>query len=1021
MIEIRKHRKQEVARALAAFLITAAFAINPVLAHNDGAYSRDSTAAAYYPNWMSDIDDSLKLTELSLPGTHDSGAYKTGGVSVETQSMSIEEQLNAGIRAFDLRVGKTPLCPLHIFHGATCQIDLSLAAVMNTIPHWLASHQTETVVIRLKKEYGEPAFADVKALLQADYYYGGSSGETKENPTLGELRGKMFIMKNGWASTDVIGPKNWLSSTCAGSSNSAAEILSRTCQDEYSLSDALDLKRKYKEWVVPYFNRADDVLGANNFNRDALYINHLSAVATAFPFPYFIASGHSNWATSAPRLATGMTRGLIDTCSGDSNCMPEYPSVSCVDFFGLDGSETCTVAYEGMNRLALNYILDHVRYRTGIVMMDFPGEAIIKAIIDLNPWREAVVADAGGPYISTENLYVVPYPGPGLKAASEYCWDTDNDGDCDTDWISPAGALGDIQVNRADDYTGKITMIARDSNGFVDRDSALLWFRNYGNGFYSLPSNIFINEGQAARLAGTIWDPGLDAQKIEIDWDGDDIYESVTQLALPTEKCAFDQRLWCTPFDRQKNIFDNAPGNLPYKAKVKVTDDDGAATKHNFNLYVLNQPPVFQNLYLIDRTKQAFIESNDILDFGTNVEVFFSWTDTVEDTFDVRITWHDGSDQEHINNPPENGVLRQHVYSTAGQYQISMRVTDDDGGVSILWSDPFIVGEEPPPPPSDPVADAGGPYIVPEGSPVIADASGSVVDATLLDHARYRWDMDGDGTWDTERTSSHLSPPWYGPDPGEPDDYMGTILVELWDGSKQSVASAQVTFTNVEPIMSVTTNHFQILEGELAVINFSVEDPGTDPITLDFDWDEDNIDDENLTLDPGTTDYVFTHVYPDEPDDGEHLVRVKAADGDGGLVEDFVTFRISNADPQIAVTSFTDPELNRVPQDVDVILVGTTLKLYLQWNDPGKLDGHAIEIHWGDGIFTQFVDAEINSETIFASHTYETVGERQLTILIVDSDFGTHQITTGMFTVSLPNLIFCDGMGDDPPCEAAQP
>ena len=45
-----------------------------------------------------------------------------------------------------------------------------------------------------------------------------------------------------------------------------------------------------------------------------------------------------------------------------------------------------------------------------------------------------------------------------------------------------------------------------------------------------------------------------------------------------------------------------------------------------------------------------------------------------------------------------------------------------------------------------PVADAGGPYTVDEGSSVTLDGSAS--DASSLDTFSYAWDFDGDGEYD---------------------------------------------------------------------------------------------------------------------------------------------------------------------------------------------------------------------------------------------------------------------------------
>lgn len=67
------------------------------------------------PNWMSDVLSThaefgnLKINEVMLPGSHDSGTFRvgsagTGDAEARTQSLSLAEQLELGVRYFDLRV-----------------------------------------------------------------------------------------------------------------------------------------------------------------------------------------------------------------------------------------------------------------------------------------------------------------------------------------------------------------------------------------------------------------------------------------------------------------------------------------------------------------------------------------------------------------------------------------------------------------------------------------------------------------------------------------------------------------------------------------------------------------------------------------------------------------------------------------------------------------------------------------------------------------------------------------------------
>ena len=53
--------------------------------------------------WMSKVNDNVRLVDLSIPGTHDSGAtHSIADVAGKCQDSSIEEQLKMGVRFFDL-------------------------------------------------------------------------------------------------------------------------------------------------------------------------------------------------------------------------------------------------------------------------------------------------------------------------------------------------------------------------------------------------------------------------------------------------------------------------------------------------------------------------------------------------------------------------------------------------------------------------------------------------------------------------------------------------------------------------------------------------------------------------------------------------------------------------------------------------------------------------------------------------------------------------------------------------------
>jgi 1-phosphatidylinositol phosphodiesterase len=119
---IKKHRIVARAGILVAALAGLSLVLNsPASAEETPAYSHDSTIGLTAPNWMGRLSDSTRLSELSLPGTHDSGASVFGGDIAFTQSMSLATQLDSGIRVWDIRLAKNGAGRLVIYHGIAQQ------------------------------------------------------------------------------------------------------------------------------------------------------------------------------------------------------------------------------------------------------------------------------------------------------------------------------------------------------------------------------------------------------------------------------------------------------------------------------------------------------------------------------------------------------------------------------------------------------------------------------------------------------------------------------------------------------------------------------------------------------------------------------------------------------------------------------------------------------------------------------------------------------------------------------------
>ncbi len=182
--------------------------------------SGQSLAAVSTSDWMSVLLDGTRLTEITMPGTHDSCARKfkdedifgvTSGIA-KCQSMNITEQLNAGVRFLDIRCEVDPNSySVKTVHGTTdCWNGNDyyyLDFVFQDVYNWLDAHPSETVCICIKEDdgdHGVPAFTNaiyeyIHGYGQGKYFYGEEYNYRdrwylgKSVPTLGAVRGKCVL------------------------------------------------------------------------------------------------------------------------------------------------------------------------------------------------------------------------------------------------------------------------------------------------------------------------------------------------------------------------------------------------------------------------------------------------------------------------------------------------------------------------------------------------------------------------------------------------------------------------------------------------------------------------------------------------------------------------------------------------------------------------------------------------------------------------------------------------------------
>lgn len=165
-------------------------------------YSTDSAFSAEQvedlsSQWMSFLSDSLSVKDLTIPGSHDSGAARNFALS-QTQSSSVSEQLEMGIRGLDIRCKVNGSGGFDIYHGMISQ-NLTFDEVLDACKSFLAAHPGETILMSVKEEDdSNAAFESVlRSYIERDsnLWYTGSTF-----PKLETVRGKIVLLRRFAAS-----------------------------------------------------------------------------------------------------------------------------------------------------------------------------------------------------------------------------------------------------------------------------------------------------------------------------------------------------------------------------------------------------------------------------------------------------------------------------------------------------------------------------------------------------------------------------------------------------------------------------------------------------------------------------------------------------------------------------------------------------------------------------------------------------------------------------------------------------
>lgn len=332
---------------------------------------------SYRPDWMGMLSNSLYLSELSIPGSHDSVArfdpvFLPGSGVARCQSLTLDSQLKAGLRAFDIRLYQYS-DHFEIWHGIA-PTDTTFENVMKYSIDFLDTHPSETIIMRAKHAGSKgnvPPFSEMfDSYLKSTYkggqykdwvWAGDQNGQFKEPPALGNVRKKIVILQDFKNDSNV--PAFGMLWPQDKPSSDIFDI-----QDNYKFSSTH--KNFGNKWS---YIRGHIIKAMTDKNPEKWYINFTSGTGGIIGIPNPASVAHGFKRVWFEKFCDGMnvrTWEYITKCYDSSHKLPDPK-------------------YFNNNDMCAPFILDHNNEkqrhgRLGIIFMDFPGYGLIDAIIAHN-------------------------------------------------------------------------------------------------------------------------------------------------------------------------------------------------------------------------------------------------------------------------------------------------------------------------------------------------------------------------------------------------------------------------------------------------------------------------------------------------------------------------------------------------------------------------------------------------------------------------------------------------------------
>lgn len=304
--------------------------------------------------WMKYLGGGTPLSRLSIPGTHNSATCYRALPSVRCQAVSPQDQLENGVRFFDVRVQpeSSTSSRLVLVHGAF-PVSISgkkyFRALLDVIFEFLDRNPSEVLIMSVKREGTGEWDGEQLSRILFDHYITPHKHRwytSPSVPSLSEVRGKIVLMRRFGMSDDVRARHSegsWGIDAECWSDNTSAQVYGNICvQDFYEVLETVNIEEKLDFCRAQLERAASCAASKLTYANPPFHLNFLSASNfwKVGCWPHRIA------AKVNPAITTWLcTNHAQSAASGGAT------GVVICDWVGLGGDWTLVKTIVGFNRM----------------------------------------------------------------------------------------------------------------------------------------------------------------------------------------------------------------------------------------------------------------------------------------------------------------------------------------------------------------------------------------------------------------------------------------------------------------------------------------------------------------------------------------------------------------------------------------------------------------------------------------------------------------------------------------------